>query len=193
MKQQLNTKKNLRHSCLPAGRRIISHQSGFSLLEVLTILSVMTMLTTFILTYSRTGENQINLFQEQAKAVNLISRAKNLAIETYLDESRACGFGVHIDVINEKLIIFRDKAEPCGASDNKYTDSQEDFEVFTLNSKLEFGNVEFDDVLFIPPDPITIFDGNKDKKGEFVLSIKIRGSSDKKEISVNNAGQITIK
>lgn len=166
---------------------------GFSLLEMLTILSVLTMLTTIILTYGRVGENQIALFQEQAKAINLISRAKNLAIETYLNEISVCGFGVHIDVINKKLIIFRDRFDPCSASDNKYTDSQEDFEVFTLNNKLDFANVGFDDVLFVPPDPITIFDGNKEKKGEFIFGIKIKNTSDKKEISINDAGQITIK
>lgn len=191
MKQKIYIKKNSRHS----DKFAVSHRSGFSLLEVLTILSVLTMLTTIVLTYGRVGENQIILFQEQAKAVNLISRAKNLAIETYLNETSVCGFGVHVDVINKKMVIFRDKSEPCGASDkdNKYTDSQEDFESFTLNNKLDFAGVEFTDVLFVPPDPITIFDGNKEKKGEFILGIKIKSSSDKKEISVNDAGQITIK
>jgi len=175
-------------------KKIFFSPRGFSLLEILTVLSVLTMLTTFILTYSRTGENQIILFQEQAKAVNLISRAKNLAIETYLDETSVCGFGVHVDAINKKLVIFRDKSELCSASDNKYTpQNQEDFESFTLNNKLDFVDVGFEDVLFIPPDPRIIFDNNPEKKGEFILGIKIKGTSDKKEIGVNDAGQITIK
>ena len=168
-------------------------ESGFSLLEILVVLGVMTMLSTVVFSYGRSGENQIILFQEQAKMVSAILRSKNLAIQTYLDEESICGYGVHIDLSKNRLIIFKDKFESCNDSDNRYSGDNEDFEIIDLHERLSALESDFTDVLFIPPDPQTVFDGDFNKKGSYTLIIKSDSVSGEKYISVNNFGQVTAK
>ena len=62
---------------------------GFTVVELLIIISVSALLMSMVIFYSRGGEKQIILIREQAKIVNTILRSKSLAIQTFAQAERA--------------------------------------------------------------------------------------------------------
>lgn len=169
-------------------------QAGYTVVEMLVVISVTALLAGILIIYSRTGEHQIILFRDQAKIINTILRAKSLAIGTYAEETPACGYGVHF-VQNEQsqFILFKDLAEPCSDSDNDYSGEIENFEINELDAKLKFSNLEFTDILFIPPEPEVIIkkEGADIAANEAIIEIATLDQSSSKTIKVNKFGQVT--
>ena len=166
----------------------IIFKNGYTLVEILVVMSVMALLSGVLIAYNRTGEQQIVLFKEQAKVINTILRAKSLSISTYTKEGAPCGYGVHFDGTAKTYILFKE-ANPC--SDNKYTGIDENFELNTLPATLNFSNLELADILFIPPEPKTIINGDPNQVGTFSVIISAVSGNSSKSVNVNNYGQIT--
>jgi len=160
-------------------------KTGFTLIEMLIVLSVSAMLTTMMIFYTRAGERQILLLREQAKLVSALLRAKSLAIQTYTTTaSEICGYGVRFETT--RYLIFK---ELCSNNDLQYTDASEDVEVIPLNSAIQFLNPTLTEVLFIPPDPQTIL---TPAQTTAVITIALTiDSAATVIVKVNNAGQIT--
>ena len=167
--------------------------AGFTLIEILVVVSITVLLSTILVVYSRSGENQAALFKEQAKVIGILLKAKNLSLQSYAVEGGGpiCGYGVHLDVAKNEFLIFKDSADSCSSSDNKYSGSNEDLEKHLLDSRLKFLSSEFIDILFIPPDPTVIIDGDIDKSGQFSVTIESIDGVGIKKIGVNNSGQVT--
>ena len=168
--------------------------AGYTLVEVLVAISVTVLLSSILIIYNHSGESQIALFKEQAKIIGILLKAKGLAVQTYSSsggDGAVCGYGVHFDAVNGVYLIFTDLAEPCSSSDNKYSGSNEDFEKHKIDSSLNFLSLGLVDLLFIPPDPAVIIDGNADKKGSFEIAISSKSGGSEKKIKVNNFGQIS--
>ncbi len=168
-------------------------QSGFTLVEVLVVISITVLLSAVLIVYNRSGESQIVLLKEQAKIIGILLRAKNLALQIYSPDGGGvvCGYGVHFDIVKSEFLIFKDLADLCASSDNKYSGLSEDLEKHLLDSRLKFLSSEFIDILFIPPDPTVIIDGDIDKSGQFSVTIESIDGVGIKKIGVNNSGQIT--
>src|SRR3989344_3199887 len=79
---------------------------AFTLIEILVVISVITMLSAFVLTYNATSRNQVALRIEQAELVQTISRAKSLALATYNKPEVPCGYGVYINYSENNYAIF---------------------------------------------------------------------------------------
>ena len=168
-------------------------QSGFTLVEVLVVISITVLLSAVLIVYNRSGESQIVLLKEQAKIIGILLRAKNLALQIYSPDGGGvvCGYGVHFDVAKNEFLIFKDSADLCSSSDNKYSGPNEDFEKHKIDSRLKFLSLELADLLFIPPDPVVAIDGDINKKGSFEIVIGSVDGAGEKKIKVNNFGQIT--
>ncbi|HEY4499943.1 MAG TPA: prepilin-type N-terminal cleavage/methylation domain-containing protein [Candidatus Paceibacterota bacterium] len=162
-------------------------QAGFTLVEVLVTLSITLILTTVMITYSRSGEQQILLFKEQAKIINVISRAKSLALQTFQSGANFCGYGVHFNA-DGTFILFRDVANDCAASDNVYSGPAEQVESYKLDARVRFSQVGFFDIIFIPPDPQVRL--NPDQF-EADIQVQAVGGTVAVGVHVTNAGQVT--
>lgn len=143
---------------------------GFTLIDVLVSVSIVTLITGLSISYSRSSEQQLRMFKSQALVVGAINRARAYAAERFIGKnvpvgSFACAFGVHFDPAAKKLIIFQDikpatSIFTCLNSDGTYTPSdsfysgaQETIEEVPLDGVLTMSiQSGGDDILFVPPD-----------------------------------------
>lgn len=176
----------------------VKRRDGFTILEMLVVISVMTTLSGILVIYSRTSENQILLFKEQAKIVSTFFRAKTLASQTFSEtDPKPCAYGVALS--GAEFYIFKDLPDPAEPGDcttaNKQFDgttSDEVFEVIPLDERLVLSSAEtsFDEVIFVPPDPSTILNRSAAVAMAQVV-VKISGGDSGLGVKINDAGQIT--
>ncbi len=190
--------KQVRNSFLQAISYKLKARAGFTILEMLVVISVMTTLSGILVIYSRTSENQILLFKEQAKIIAAFFRAKTLASQTFFEtDPRPCAYGVAL--AGTEFHIFKDLPDSASPDDcataNKQFDgitSSEVFEVIPLDDRLELSSAEtsFDEVLFTPPDPTTLLNRNPAVAAAQVV-VKVPGGNSGLGVKINDAGQIT--
>jgi len=177
------------------------NRKGFTLVEIMVVVSVTAMLSAVILVYNSSTREQIVLSTEKVKLTQVVLRSKSLAISTYSDASVPCGYGMYIDPAARTYTLMRYAPADCSVTDRVDPDpaarqAVSPSEVFTLPPGLVFGNASSSlrYVVFIPPDPFVLIadrDGNllPTPTGEVILQ-----SADGKyssTITVNTAGQVT--
>lgn len=173
------------------------NEKGFTLIELVVVMGILSLLSASLITYSRSGEKQIIFFKEQSVLTALIFQAKNLAISTYgRDNANSCGYGIHFVLSSDpqkpqEVVIFSDKSslvDGCAGADGKYG-SGEDFEggKIILDSKVKIANSPAD-FIFIPPEPTVYPQAKVDIRLELVDD---PGKS--ATISISSAGQITVQ
>jgi len=168
-------------------------KKGFTVIEMLIVVAILGVISAALITSMHVGERQIALFKEQARIINVLSRAKALSIATFGEGgSVPCGFGVHFEAPN-KFLIFKDlaTASDCVSADKKYSDSSEIYESFQLDSRVAFDALGLSDIVFIPPAPTVIINLNGVQQDQATIIIKTVSGSDSKTIKINSAGQIS--
>lgn len=163
-------------------------KKGFTLIEMLVVIGVLSLISAILIVYIRSGSRQIILFREQAQIVSILARAKYLAISTFGRTGVPCGYGVHFEQ-PRIFIIFKDIAEDCQTSDRKYSGPEEIYESFQIDNTLIFETLTISDILFIPPDPSVIITPDQDNATIILKTVNAENST---SIKINNAGQISI-
>lgn len=168
------------------------NEKGFTLIELVVVIGILSLLSASLITYSRAGEKQIIFFKEQSVLTAVIFQAKNLAISTYgRNNVDSCGYGLHFNPPQE-VVIFSDKASletGCAGADRKYGGRGEDLEggKIVLDSNVKIANTP-SDFIFIPPEP-TVY-----PKARVDIRLELADDPSKSAtISVSSAGQITVK
>lgn len=172
-------------------------QKGFTLIEILVVLTILSFLTSILILYSRGGEGQILLFREQSKLVSDILRAKSLAIQTFQTQEKVCGYGIHFETAPyNNYVIFKepkgaDPDNPCGANNRRY-DAGEEFEPAT---NLEDYGINLDqatigDVFFLPPDPKIYFD-SLPASGEARITLMASEGASSAVVVIGSGGQVS--
>lgn len=176
-----------------------SMQRGFSVIEMLVVMSILVVLTSLLILYNRTGELQIILLREQAHLISTVIRAKSLALNTLIEDTPACGYGVHIEVSTgttpSRYFIYRDKAINCRTSDHIYAASSDEIikdSISTVPLQIAFGDIGVHDIVFVPPDPQAFLDGSQ-ALTEADIVMKSNDGKTKATVTINNAGQISQK
>ncbi len=169
-------------------RRQMSNNRGFTVIEMLVIIGALSLISAILIVYIRTGGYQIILFREQAKIVSILSRAKYLAISTFGKAGVPCGYGVHFEEPST-FFIFKDLADDCQVSDQKYSETDAIYESFQLDPNIKFDTLTLSDILFIPPDPSVVLTPLQNEATIIIKTIKAENSA---TIKINNAGQISI-
>jgi hypothetical protein len=183
-------------------------RNGFSLLELIIICGMTVVLTSIFILYSKTGENQFILMSERAKILGAISQAKGLSLQTYTEANSPCGYGVQIDPPTSSYFIFRNGAvtgsgNECDSIKNgvlggDYTplpsgDPRDTVfgQVHKLSNGIRFPSTAVaQTILFIPPDPKTIF--SPITAGNFTITIETNETSPvEASIIINDFGQIS--
>jgi len=171
---------------------------GQTLVEILVGLSVVAILSSLLVLYSRTGELQTSLLRESEKLVLNIRRAQDLALlaQEFKGTGRIpCGYGVHFDADAREYYLFADLApagEACAGNADRIraASGAEDLEVIRLEAGLKISARTASDIVFVPPEPTTII---TPPAAEAVTTLTIvRQPSLERQIKVTSAGQVTI-
>jgi len=174
---------------------------GFTIIEMLVTMGVLTLLTSMILTYSRRGESFTNLTREAERLIFNLNQVKNLSLLTLNQGSdqNICGWGIHFDATNNSYKIFHDYCNG-GTGDQQYNPGEET-ETITLLKGIEI-KTNVGDIIFIPPEPRVKFinftsDEEEDEEAsddDTSAFIRMRLTGDKSKsyyrIRINLAGQI---
>jgi prepilin-type N-terminal cleavage/methylation domain-containing protein len=155
---------------------------GFTLIELLIVLVITALLSGIAITYSHIGQSEESLSIEASKISELILQAKALSIATYNANSTTCAYGVHFDFTTQTYSLFAyDSAVPINNSAQLYcptyasttaqgvilADMQPYASGGTWQIPVSKGvviessspvntNPILTDVLFFPPDPLTL-------------------------------------
>ena len=172
---------------------------GFSVIEMLVVMSILVVLTSLLILYNRTGELQIILLREQAHFISTVIHAKSLALNTLIEDTPACGYGVHVEVSTSALrgryFIYRDKAINCRTSDRIYAAASDEIVGGTevaLPAHIVFHDIAVHDIMFVPPDPQVFLDGSQ-ALSEASVTLQSDDGKTNATIIINNAGQISQK
>jgi len=137
---------------------------GFTIIEMLVTIGVLTILGGLLILYSRSGEQTSTLLREAAKMTSDVNRAKNLAITTVEfttkdgEKINPCGYGVYFDQPQNQYIIFADPSSDCQTSDHlRASDGSADVETILLTNPLKFSSANIEQVFFLAPDPTIYF------------------------------------
>jgi len=91
----------------------LSAREAFTLIELLTIIGIMAVLSAILFGSQYAIREQIFLFQDQSKISNAINEAKNLTLGAFQREPEVCGYGVSFESSNggadSRVILYKDK------------------------------------------------------------------------------------
>lgn len=176
-------------------------RKGFTLIEILIVISILGILTTFLVAATRTSDKNILIYADQSKLVGVIARAKSLSIETFKERS-ICGYGVHFEPAENRYFVYSytDPSAACRltAHQTNNTDYRTVSE-YPLAEGIVFSTADggenalpdnLTDVFFKPPRPTIYFSPALEIAR---IPLKIRGGETIAVMTVSYAGQITIE
>lgn len=181
---------------------------GFTLIEIIVVLGVISLLASYLIVYNKINANQIQLTIDQSVLVETINKAKALSMSTYISGGAPCGYGVIIKY-PQSYALFKygssTQVQFCQniASSSIDTDSPNYIEIekYNLSSNILFEQRQnyMNIIFFVPPDPQVLIwkDGSglaikeSDSGFESYIYLKTNDGSFRKIIKVNVAGQIS--
>ena len=138
--------------------------TGFTIIEMMVTLSIITVLLTMMLAYNRKAEKINYLNRAVNRVLFEVKRAQDLAMLVWQQSpetsQKICGWGLYWgdedNSLQNKIILFKDFCkEGENYGDNKYSEDEQE-EVILLKEVVITGtNVE--SLCFVPPDPKLYF------------------------------------
>ena len=170
-------------------KKYLKAQYGFTLIEIVTVISIIAVLSAVLLVNNRLSESQLNLSTDAAGIASAVSRAKALTLQNLSGD--ICGYGVSFKFSNvadskDYYVIFKDFKNAQGICDDIYTNSNEILpgqeSRQDLGGGIRFvssGNYALKDVVFYSSD----------------AKVKLTGFTDTSNIKITDAGAgfVTIK
>ena len=172
--------------------------SGFTLIEMLVTLGIITALSSMILVYSRKSESVSNLIRESNHIAFGLRRAQNQAMMMLQQDSgsdeKICGWGIYIDINTpEQFLLFKDLCEEGTSKGNEKYDSDlgEEVELFSLLKGVEISRSNVSSITFIPPEPRVKFDSDLGNDNAYI-EIQLKNQQGAfYRIEVSKEGQIS--
>jgi prepilin-type N-terminal cleavage/methylation domain-containing protein len=167
-------------------KRCEKYRKGFTLLEMMIVLSLVIVLTSVTAVYNKGIGRQIVVAQQHAKVLGMIVKARSAGFTIPKTVESICGYGVHVDPVTRTFVFFKDI---CGsAQPNKY-DEGEKIEQIVLDSSVTVAS-DMSDIVFIPPFGKVSID-DTDARITATVTIASASESMTKQVKVNSYGQIT--
>lgn len=171
-------------------------KNGFSLIELLVVISIIGIFTAITLANYRGGEAQFALERSAHKLAQDLRRAQEMTMST-----RETNIG-GVFVIPKGYGIYFDRSQPsqyilfANLNENRsYDGGNERLEILTPERGVRISNLSSGNtlnILFAPPDPTTWINGVPSGPGA-VITLSLESNPAKiKRIVVNNAGLIAV-
>jgi len=161
-------------------------ESGFTLIEMLAVLAIITVITGIVI-FNVGTERQNSALLRSAQNLSLnLRRAQAYALSSkkfMTDIDVPWGWGVHFfGAGSTNYVIFADR------DNNKIrTDSSEDLETVNFENGISLGSSNINDVVFAPPEPTTVFTPNQ----TVASVVLINKNSVTRVITINKTGFIS--
>lgn len=175
-------------------KKIFVKKNAFTLVELLVTLSIIMIFMSGTIIYNKTTNQQMALFREEGNIIAMIQKAKSLAVSTFsvAGDEIPCGYGIHMFPEENKVIIFKEIPGPsnsdCTFFQGNFYNEEEKIEELKL--KEVFLSANFNDILFIPPDPSVYSNIDfSQQKAEIVISSPRGGDL---SFNINKFGQISV-
>ncbi len=189
------------YSSVAHKKRFFSHKvnnRGFTLVEIVVVSSVLVFLMSSIWLSSSLRESDFIVMISQEKLRLLIMRAKSMTLSGIVPAGgNTCGHGVRIE--RNRAFIFLDRGQ-CGINNSRGYDAGEEVlgsaNIINLNHGVTFQpsiggiSIDFINIVFIPPDPRTIINGNIAISEALVRVALPTGMH--RRITINNQGLIDL-
>jgi len=138
----------------------LKFNEGFTLIEMMITLSIVTLLTTMVLIYSRQSESVTNLIRDSDRLLFNLRQVQNssmLTLQQSTGSSNVCGWGIYINkdtLPQAQYILFSDFCVSGSLEGNhRYDPPNELSETVNLLKGVEIKFSDIKSVVFVPPEP----------------------------------------
>lgn len=172
---------------------------GFTLVEMLVTLSIIVIMSSILIVYSRNGEKVGQLNRATERLSFDVRRMASMSMQTkqFKDSSGnlhdVCGWGIYFgDPGSNSYIIFSDFCETGQDKGNLMFEREETQETITFGKSVKIADSTIKSLVYVPPEPklYLISQGSLQiDRGEIVLS----GVGNNKTIEITNSGNFIIR
>jgi hypothetical protein len=161
---------------------------AFTIAEMLVTISVITILTIIIMTYSRGGESLTNLVRESERLVYYLKLAQSSAMLILQEkgDTKICGWGIHFDNYNDQYILFKDI---CPGNKSYDDNMGEMAEIIKPLNGIILSSSSVSNIVFVPPNPDVYFDGNSGATDK-IITLCLIDKSKCINVTITNTGLI---
>jgi len=170
---------------------------GFTLVEMMVSIGIITLLSIMILSYNRRAETITALTRSANKLVFELQRIQNEAMLVYQtgeEKEKICGWGIYIppDFPQKEIISFADLCTENNKTkgDTVYSEGETKEEI-PLVKQTEIFDSNIESVVFVPPEPRIYF--NPQNINKAIIKLKLENQLSKYpyyEIIISKSGQI---
>ena len=175
--------------------------SGFTLVELLVVISIIILLTSISMPVYQGARSQLALRRAANKLAQDIGRARQMAIsvEEYSGKIPSGGYGVYFETIDSEYNAYI-YADNSGNQRFDYNSSDRQIEKISLEKETKIKKVgngsQKYSINFMPPDPVVSFyEGSAQlaqKELEIIISLR-KDPNITKSVIVNKSGLIYVK
>lgn len=177
----------------------ILNSSGFTILELLVVVGLSMFLMGTTIAYNRSLERHLILFQEQARVVGVIQKAKSLTLGAYGVVGQViCGYGVAFS-LDGNMRLFRDlpSGPDCSTANGIFAGAgtSEEIEVVKVDTvAVRFRPLPLSQIFFVPPQPrVTILDPVGTSIPDALIEIETIDGVGVSGVRLNDLGQIAME
>lgn len=173
-------------------KKKICRQLGFSMIELLVVISIIGLVATLALVNYRNGQRKYILTQAVQQLVSDIRKTQNMALSGFDISSQYNGYGIYIAKNESSYLIYGNKN-----SDPNYQPSDDIIETISLPVIINIKSVSPASnklhVFFEPPQPITYLNGNNTAGVSENITLELEDFSLSKTVRVSTAGLIQVE
>lgn len=166
---------------------------GFTFVEMMVSIGIITLLTVMVLAYNRKAETITALARSANKLVFELQRIQNQAMLVYQTNSKEkiCGWGMYFNNPTSAISfidICTENNQTCG--DKKYQENEKQ-EIIPLVKQTKIIQSNIQSVVFVPPEPKVYFVPEEVSEG--IIKIKLENQLAEYpyyEVIITKSGQI---
>jgi len=182
-----------------------SNHKGFTLIELIVSISIITVLIGIFLTNYKSGNKRTELIMATQTMVTNIRLAQNntLGSVVYNSEIPSGGWGVYISTTNNgNYLMFADDDDinensqyDVGEADTTLGARNYNLPANVIVEVIDIKNIGITDnihLTFVPPDPITVIYADSNTSTEVTITLKETRDGSTKDILINSFGMIEV-
>jgi prepilin-type N-terminal cleavage/methylation domain-containing protein len=168
-------------------------QSGFTLIEMVTVLFIITMMSGLVFANYRSGNQQFALENEAYRLAQDLRKVQEMAMSSKevagLDPA---GYGIYLSTSGLGYKIYADVSSP---ENNQYDAADYTVQDVSFASYIYIVNSIPNDlsVNYSPPEPITTLTGTAGEVDQATIVLGMTGSSLTRTVKVNRGGLIYVQ
>jgi prepilin-type N-terminal cleavage/methylation domain-containing protein len=171
------------------------HNKGFSLIEVMTVVAIIIIMTGLVFANYGKGNQQATLeLQAYAFAQDLRSVQEMAMSAKQISGSVAPGYGIYLVEGGTSYIIYAD-TYPSPGGNSRYDASDTQLKTVNFENRVYFQSLTPNllSVNFSPPDPATTLTGAGGAVSQATIVLSTQGLTKSQTVIVNKAGLIYVQ